>query len=188
MAARYFLALLPPESLQVQINQFKQVFADRYGSCKAFNAPPHITVFPPFIGGSDGMIPVQDFLLEFAHRYFPFKVCLNGFAAFAPRVIYIRVERSPALTAFQSQLHDALRDRLKVVHSNTAQREFNPHITVAFRDLTPENFRAGWAAFQGHPFFSEFEVQALTLLQHNGQYWHVFAHFPFTSVKPAPLD
>ncbi|GEM_PF-4671095 len=58
-------------------------------------------------------------------------------------------------------------------------RPFVPHITVAFRDLTPTNFKAAWAEFEARQVDFEFTADRLTLLVHDGRRWQVKSEFGF---------
>jgi 2'-5' RNA ligase len=200
---RYFIALLPPENVQDAVTRIQQQFADCYASHKALNSPPHITLQPPFeqtntsvlgqadlsalarsLGVSSGgsthpIATLEQFLANFAAEHQPVPIQLSGFAAFAPRVIYINVLKTPELLALQAALLEKLERQLGIVQPTAKNRPFAPHITVAFRDLTPENFQAGWAKFQHQLFQYEFTVPALTLLVHRDRRWLISANFAF---------
>jgi 2'-5' RNA ligase len=174
---RFFIALLPPPNIQDYVNQIKQHFADCYGSCAAQKSPPHITLQPPF-NWLDAEVPVlQQYLSTFANRE-PVTVTLNGFAAFAPRVIYINVLKTPELLTLQSDLIKHL-DGLEIITPVSKSRASTPHLTVAFRDLTRQNFKAAWAEFQQRQLHFEFTVDYLTLLLHDGKQWNVYHEFSF---------
>ena len=57
--------------------------------------------------------------------------------------------------------------------------KFTPHMTVAFRDLTPENFYLAKTAYDKKKISFSFLVQSICLLRHNGQHWDIVheAHF-----------
>lgn len=181
---RYFIALLPPQEVQAAVNTIRQQFGDRYASRKAQNSPPHITLQPPF-EWSEQALTLEQSLLSFARNYKPVAIQLAGFGAFAPRVIYINVLKTPVLLSLQAALVAYLEKELTIVDPSKS-RTYAPHMTVAFQDLTPKNFRAAWAEFQDQAFKFEFVVPALTLLIHNGRNWDVQADFSFsTSVQPS---
>jgi 2'-5' RNA ligase len=60
-----------------------------------------------------------------------------------------------------------------------ASRPFVPHMTVAFRDLTPDNFERAWSEFRDRKINFEFEANNLTLLAHDEQQWNVLSNFAF---------
>lgn len=187
---RYFIALLPPQAIQDAARQIQQQFVERYASRKALNSPPHITLQSPFEWSTEQVSTLEQCLFDFASRQQPVSVELSGFAAFPPRVIYINVLRTPELVTLQSALATQF-EQLGIVDPAPKSRAFKPHLTVAFRDLTRANFKAGWAEFQHQPFKFQFTVPALTLLMHNGQRWNAIANFSFlpaTSNTPAKIE
>lgn len=179
--ARYFVALLPPAEIQSQVNAVKQDFADRFASRKAQNSPPHITLQPPF-----GWQPEQEDLLRsvlatFAQAQPPLSLQLDGFGAFAPRVIFVKVVSTPTLVSLQQQLLTHLEQELQITDAKANHRPFRPHMTVAFRDLTRQNFQAGWAEYQNRSFADQFTASKLTLLIHNGRCWQINSEFAFAT-------
>lgn len=105
-------------------------------------------------------------------------VTLEGFAAFPPRVIYINVLKTQKLLALQADLMAHLETQLGIVDPVSQTRPFAPHLTVAFKDLTKQNFRAAWPEFQHRQLSFEFTASCLTLLLHDGKRWNVSAEFP----------
>ncbi|HLO89244.1 MAG TPA: 2'-5' RNA ligase family protein, partial [Nostocaceae cyanobacterium] len=164
----YFIALLPPQAIQEQINEIKQHFADKYASRTALKSPPHITLQPPF-EWEDGEISfVETCLKTFVPQQQPLPITLNGFAAFPPRVIYINVVKTPEILTLQANLKADLETNLEIVDKSAKNRPYSPHLTVAFRDLTKQNFRAAWPEFEHRQLYFEFTATHLTLLQHDG--------------------
>lgn len=178
---RFFIALLPPLDIQIYANQIKQYFAERYSSRAAQKSPPHITLQPPFGWLTKEMPALKQCLNTFAHERESVPVILSGFAAFPPRVIYINVLRTQELLALQTDLIACLETGLGIIDPVSKSRAFSPHMTVAFRDLTRQNFKAAWQEFQQRPLYFEFTGANLTLLIHDGKRWNVRAEFPFVS-------
>lgn len=176
---RFFIALLPPQEIQNSITDIKQIFVDRYHSKAALKSPPHITLQPPFEWLTSDLPTLSQSLSEFATQQHPIAIDLLGFGAFAPRVIFVNVLKTPELLALQTALMAHVEHHLEIVHPVSKTRPFAPHITVGFRDLTKPNFRAAWAEFQHQPLRGDFIAHNLTLLIHNGQRWNVCQEFPF---------
>ncbi len=171
--SRYFVALLPPQHIQDYANQVKQYFADKYASCGAQKSPPHVTLQPPFVW-VDGDLPLLEACLQtFASEQNPILMTLDGYGAFAPRVIYLNVVKTAALVNLQADLMAHLASHLGIVDKVAQTRPFAPHMTVAFRDLTKPNFYASWAELEQRQLHFEFTVNSLTLLVHDGQRWCV---------------
>lgn len=178
---RYFIALLPPPEIQDYVTSIKQYFSDRYGSRAALKSPPHITLQPPFEWLAANLPALKQCLTTFATNREPIPVKLNNFAAFPPRVIYINVLKTQELLTLQTDLMAHLETVLKIIDPVSKSRPFSPHMTVAFRDLTRQNFRAAWPEFQQQSLQFEFRANYLTLLLHDGKRWNVSDEIPFLS-------
>lgn len=176
---RYFIALLPPQDMQDFANEIKQDFAQNYNSRGAQNSPPHITLKPPFEWQLDDVPVLEQALQAFADIRMPVPVTLQGFDAFAPRVIYINVLKTPELLTLQTDLMAYCETSLGIVHPVSQTRPFVPHITVAFRDLTNQDFRIAWSKYHNQQVEYEFTASQLTLLIHDGNRWNVSTEFPF---------
>lgn len=174
----YFIALLPPVEIQTEITQIKQEFAEHYGSRAALKSPPHVTLQPPFERSIEEISPLKACLREFAKTYTPIPMTLSGFGAFPPRVIYVNVVKTPELMTLQSGLATYLKTNLALVVDRNPAHPFVPHMTVAFRDLTPEAFKTAWPQFRDRSISVEFTASHLTLLRHQGQHWEIETEFP----------
>ena len=176
---RFFIALLPHQEIQDYANEIKQYFAQTYQSQHAQKSPPHITLQPPFEWQLDAVPVLEQCLRTFADTRTPVPVTLKGFGAFVPRVIYINVLKTPELLTLQNDLMAYLEGSLGIVNRVSKSRPFAPHMTVAFRDLTPQNFRTAWPEFKDRQLEFEFTASQLTLLIHDGRRWNVHSEFPF---------
>ena len=176
----YFIALIPGEPVLTETRSLKYYFAEKYNTKAALRSPPHITLYMPFKWREDKEQQLQQSLASFARGRDPFVVELKGYGAFPPRVIFIDVERSEALQTLKTDLDQWMARDLKVLNEGKKERPFNPHLTVAFRDLKKPIFKTAWEEFQRKPFDAAFDANNLTLLRHNGQSWDVFRTFPFS--------
>ncbi|MEH2273704.1 MAG: 2'-5' RNA ligase family protein [Nostoc sp.] len=177
--SRFFVALLPPEDIQDYANQIKQYFADHYASSGALKSPPHITLQPPFEWADANLPLLEASLEEFASGQQPVAITLRGFDAFVPRVIYINVVRSQEVLTLQADLMAYTESNLGIVDKVSKTRPFAPHMTVAFRDLTKQNFKAAWPEFEKRQLHFEFTAHKLTLLLHDGKRWNIKSEFGF---------
>ena len=174
----YFIALLPPAEIQEQITEIKQYFADKYASSHALTSPPHITLQPPFRWLPSELPILEKAISEFALTGAPVPVILDGFGAFPPRVIYIRPQKTPELIEVKRALTAHLETAIGLIDEKEKQRAFSPHITVAFRDLKQQAFKAAWPEFKERPFKERFVATHLTLLIHDRGEWHIATQFP----------
>lgn len=170
---RFFIALLPPPSVGQLAEGIKQRFAEVYQSRAAQKSPAHITLQPPFDWLTADLPRLTQHLEDFARSQPPIPLVLDGFGAFKPRVIFIKVKTTPELLSLQENLTKFLESALGIVDKASKNRLFTPHITLAYRDLTKPNFSQAWSEFASQPFAFEFTVSQLTLLMHDGQRWQI---------------
>lgn len=175
---RFFIALLPPQDIQDYATEIKEYFAQNYDSRHALKSPPHITLQPPFEWPLDTLAVLEQTLSTFAETQTSVPIILKGFGAFVPRVIYINVIKTPELISLQSYLMAHLEDTLGIVDPVTKSRPFSPHMTVAFKDLTRQNFRAAWPQFEQRELEFKFTASHLALLIHDGGQWNINSEFP----------
>jgi 2'-5' RNA ligase len=178
MNQRFFIALLPPDFIKDEVRQIQSDFDSRYSSKATLKAPPHITLIAPFELSKNRVESLQVELEKFAKTRSPFMINLSGFAAFPPRVIYLDVVPNPVLTNLYADIAATLANILSIIDPY-ASRPFVPHMTVAFRDLTPDNFERAWSEFRDRKINFEFEANNLTLLAHDEQQWNVLSNFAF---------
>ncbi len=176
---RFFIALIPPEKVQELATKIKYDFAEIYNSKAALKSPPHVTLQPPFTWSLKDLPLLKEGLKTFAIHWGEIPMVLDGFSVFAPRVIYIKVEKTPDLLKMQKDLEIYLQDNFGIKNVASKSRCFCPHLTVGFRDLTPDNFHKAWSEYKDKLFTFEFNVQALTLLQHDGRRWQIEENYPF---------
>lgn len=178
----FFIALLPPQAIQNQITDIKQYFAQTYNSCHALKSPPHITLQPPFQWLIEDLPTLEQHLTTFALNQASLPITLSGFSSFPPRVIFVDVIKTPQLINLQQQLMDNLEQQLNIVHEVSKKRSFSPHVTVAFKDLSPTAFKAAWLEFAQRQIYFEFIVPQLTLLMYDGQTWNIKTEFPLLNL------
>lgn len=173
---RFFLALIPNSPLQEQLMELKHYFSDHY-QCKApLRSPAHITLHMPFSYADKKMEKLKQNLTALASRHDSFDLKLNGFGAFPPRVIYVSVEENQPLRLLQKLLMQCMKEN-GIFNADYKDRGYNPHITIAFRDLKKALFPQAWAAFENRSFDATFKVPSFWLLKHDGKKWHPYKEF-----------
>ena len=175
----YFIAVVPDPYFQEQVIRIKEHIRDKYGSGHALRSPAHITLHMPFKWRDDRVEKLIRILKGFASKRHKFKVRLQNFGAFEPRVIYIDVEENESLWDLQRDLIRIAGHSLKLDNAQYKQRGFNPHMTVAFRDLKASIFREAWEEYKDKEIEHTFDVRSFVLLKHNGTSWDVFREFLF---------
>lgn len=171
----YFVCILMPDEVGMKVTALKQEIADKFGSSYALRLPPHITLIPPFEfpdADIQAVTRVQD---EALWGYNAFDLQMKNFGAFGNRVIYIDVVRQPLLDSLYTQLVKAYKGLGKNIDGS---KPFNPHATIANRDLTAARFERAWPAFVNRQFDAVFKVTEIHLLKHIGGRWQLFHQSP----------
>jgi len=163
----YFLAIQPNEEVQIKINTFKKEMASHFSSKHALKTPPHVTIIPPFKFNVLNEDIIFDRANDLCHAASPFKMKLQNFGVFSPRVIYVRVLPNVSL----NELAENFRHVFKKITSTNNNSQFTPHITIAHRDLTTENFHKAWKHYKELKFNDASEVNEVTVFRHNGKHW-----------------
>ncbi len=178
---RYFIALIPPPPACDHILKLKQYVAEKYATRAALRSPPHITLHMPFRFRGDRENELAERLAGFATSFEPFKVCLDNYDCFPPRVLFIGVAVSEALNQFQKVLERYCRTEFNLLNANRRDEPYHPHLTLAFRDLKKDKFKEAWEEFRNLEYKAAFMADRFALLKHDGQRWNVFREFIFDS-------
>ena len=172
----YFIAVIPEEPLKARVTAIKKDLEVKYNTRAALKSPPHITLHMPFRWKFKKIDRLTTVLQDLADDFSSFSVELNGFGAFEPRVIFLKVAENDKLHELKHQINEASLKQWKLFE-RVDTRPFHPHMTVAFRDLNKSRFSLAWAEYKDKEFQAQFEAKKLTLLKHNGKFWEEFMDF-----------
>lgn len=175
----YFIAIVPPISVQEEVTALKHEIAQKYNSRHSLKSPPHVTLIMPFKWKEEKENAIIDFLRAFALKRSPFSIHLRGFGAFPKRVIFIDVEKNELLHVLASDLLSAIRKELKILMETYKNKGFTAHMTIAHRDLKPVAFEQAWNEFKDKQFDQELLINHISLLKHDGHQWKVYKDFKF---------
>lgn len=174
----FFIAILPDETLQEEVTTFKRYCARHFGASHALKSPPHLTLVPPFRRAETGLPALCAALGDFAASQEPFEVELHNFGCFAPRVLFVDLTPNPKLAELAAGLAAHLEEHTGLKQRN--EHGFNPHMTIAHRDLERKVFPAAWAHFSQLEFRRRFRAEALALLRHRDGRWVIEREFEFS--------
>ncbi|MCK5367217.1 MAG: 2'-5' RNA ligase family protein [Cyclobacteriaceae bacterium] len=174
----YFIALIPDEPLREQVNALKLEFSKSYHTVHALKSPPHITLIPPFTLENKNEKRIAKHLLDFAGSCTSFEVSISDYGAFKPRVVYLKIIKNDMLESLQKSLVEKCNKNLGF--NINMSKPFSPHMTLAFRDLSPQMFYKAWEKYKFETFRTSFKAKSLFLLKHNGKCWDIAydIHFP----------
>lgn len=180
-----FLALVPQNSILRKISRIKESFAETYGARHALKLPPHITIIPPFKIKKDDETTLITALKQTVAQTENFELLLDGFDAFAPRVIFIKVLNPSPVNRLYDHIYKLAGDLLPT----KPERQLHPHITIATRDLSTQAFKKSFPVFKKKEFRATFPVHSMFLFIHNGRIWEISAEIPFKGNETAtPLS
>lgn len=165
----YFIGILPPEDILTEIEKFKKICMKKFNSKHALRLPAHITLIPPFYSNKQKILSLKHVLKEVLRKTTPVK--LNGFSYFDKRVIYIDVQKNKNLFNLKKHIADKVLIKHKV---KTADSNFIPHITIASKDLTEENFILSREYFKNIEYKRSFKVKNIVIFKLEDSGWKKF--------------
>jgi len=173
----WFIALIPDETIAEEVRTYKQYAARHFRAQRALRSPAHITLIPPFFCPLRFLGRMRKTLSDFVAAQKPFDLQLSGFDCFAPRVIFIDVADAPLLMELQRALARCWEQEMDWDPGD--RRDFHPHMTIAFKDLTRSRFPEAWAYFREQEYARTFCVEGIWLLRHKDKQWQPFQFFSF---------
>ena len=175
------IAILLPKDISDAVKREQQYIADHWGPSHALRTPPHITIIPPLAVNANSFNAIKRIGVEIASQCKPFTIRLHGFGAFKPRVVYI----NPIIPPDMQQLHRGWRDAIEAempqLLDRYPDRPYHPHLTLAHRDVYPDQFQSIWRHYHDKPFDTSFEVSSCWILHHGRNGWEPEIEFAFTS-------
>jgi len=169
----YFIAVVPPLPEREKLWSLKREFSEKYATKAALRSPPHITLHMPFQFRNDREQILINTLGKVYQDFPEFDVCLNGYGAFPPRVIYADVGANELLHQLQKDTMALMKKAFHIFNANYRERPFRPHLTLAFRDLKKGMFHQAWEEYQEKELTICWRTKSVALLRHNGRQWEI---------------
>jgi len=177
----YFIAVVPPKAISEEVTLFKHDFANHYDSSKALRVLPHLTLKAPFKMFETDHKSVMRWFEKLAIPESKFEVELNGFGAFPNAehpVVFVNPMVSESLLNLQKSVISQFETAFPHVGKQHTDYSFHPHMTVAYRDLQPEQFARAWKVYEHKMYAANFTLDNIHLLAHDGTKWNVIATHP----------
>lgn len=172
----YFMAITPPEDISNKIIRIQEDISIRFGSRVSLKVMPHITLKAPFKIPSVAHPIVLDWFENLDLNVSRFDLELKDFGAFHNKnqpVIFINPEPNVSLMKLQSEILEEFQNAFPGISIMNLEINFHPHLTVAYRDLTVDEFRKAWPEFKVKKFSETQEVHNFHLLKHDGKRWNI---------------
>lgn len=178
----YFVAFVLPEPILSQVEQHKQLIAEKFGSKACLKAPAHITLIPPFWFTDDKRV-IQ--ALQSFRYHNIIRIQLNGYGSFGKKVLYIKPEPNEQLTKIYHAIKQHFIELLDIADTKKKRNlPFVPHVTIGNRDWTEAQFEAAKKYFIQHvPFKAECALSAISLLKFEAGRWHELSTLNLLSTR-----
>lgn len=175
---KYFLALVPEGKLQDQVTELKLLLKEEFNIKYALKSPAHITVKMPFSYNEQKENVLIGRLKDFVQNYDTMEMVIGGVKTFGDRVVYLNVEAGKDLYHFQSELKTFCKRELKLV-DELSDRNYHPHMTVAFKDLKKHPIPNIIKVLESKPISEKFVVNHLFLLIRQNGRWEICSKMEF---------
>jgi 2'-5' RNA ligase len=179
-AKMYFLAILTPQEVNAKVLEWKYYMREHFGCVVAMRSPAHITLIPPFWMNEELTASLESDAHSFSEQQISFKIELENFDAFRPKVIFLHVKPTEHLDKLRSELESHLLSQEKYPIKRET-RPFHPHITIANRDLLRKDFAEAFGHFRKIAYRQSFMANEIVLLKHMGGEWESIQRFCFTN-------
>lgn len=173
----HFIALIPEKSFSDKIRILQEELKEKFGLNYAMRIPPHITLQSPFECRENDQIRLKTCIDGIKKEINPITLTTADFGSFIESVIYVGLQRSPALNKMQRDIVDNLETAGCLV---PAQRnnQYLPHITLAHRDLDNLRFPAVWSHISGKRLHDSFAIERLVIYKHEEGRWLEYISMP----------
>jgi 2'-5' RNA ligase len=183
---RYFIGYVIKNPDSLVIDELRKKLAVTFSVQEALKSPPHLTLFYPF--ETDDIQGVEPALADIARSIPPFLLDVVGFRSFDEAVWFLDVEQRPELHALKTRIVDAITQTLGI-SENRKGNGVHFHITLAYKDLTPETFRQIESYLQETPLpVTHLTVSNITILRQTETSWVPLRVFLLGTASESSLD
>lgn len=171
--SRFFIAILPPDAILYEVVAFQKEIETAYGSKHAQNAPPHITIIPPFEANLEEVEILIETLSKSNFYNNPIEIYLDGFQNFDHRTLFVDVAKNEALERF-SKVVKQLFNQQKIIPQRVEKHFFVPHITIANKDLKKKDFKFALLEFKQRDYQRKFLLTEIVVLRFEDRKWKLY--------------
>ena len=175
---KYFVGLLPPPAFEAQFKLLKQGIAAQFKVKYALQTPTHLTLKRTFRYKEAKERELEIGLTTLLKTQAPFQLQLAGIGNFGRRNIHQQVVASESLLQLQATLRSYCKKSLHLVEE-LSDRNFQPHVTLAYKDLKLEQFEEVLAFARSRSERGDFLVDQAYLLKKVDGRWKVIAPLVF---------
>jgi 2'-5' RNA ligase len=175
---KYFLGLVPPPEILQRAQQIKLLIQEQFGIKYALKSPPHVTLKMPFNYNEAKESVLEAKLGDFLKGRKPLELTIRRVGTFGQRVIFLGIEKTPELIDLQSSLKVFCKRELNLL-DELSDRNYHPHLTVAFKDLKSTHFQEVLDLVKRESFEATYCAEKLTILKRSEQKWNLHKELGF---------
>lgn len=183
---KYFIGLLPPPAVETSLSQLKEDLKANFQVKYALLSPSHLTLKMPFRYKE---AKEQELVTRFTSLLVnqeSFSLQLKGIGHFGRRNIHHQLVPSSSLFELQKELRGFCKRYLHLVEE-LSDRNFQPHLTLAYKDLKDSHFEDVLAFAKKHTVNADFLVDRAYLLKNVEGRWKVVAPLIFGKGLENPI-
>lgn len=174
---KYFLAIVPEGQIQELATSLKLELKEQMNIKYALKSPAHITLKMPFNFNEAKEGVLIEKLSSFLSKKENFKIQVKGTRTFGRRVIFWKIEADSKLYELQESLKSFCKRELNLV-DELSDRNFHPHMTIAFKDVKERDFDQVKAIVTDRSIDLPLQVFSVELLKRIDRRWEVVYSFP----------
>ena len=170
----HFIGVLPPGKITLALEDCRKYMNKVYGCKSGYGTPIHVTLVPPFVLPEE--FSTADLAKTLQKQVFPFAKSLkfdaqiDNFEFFGERTIFAKVVQSEEWTTLRNKVRDAVLlldpDCIK-----KDKRPFQPHLTVANRDIPSGTIIEALKIMNNLHFVETFPVDNITVFENYKGKW-----------------
>jgi 2'-5' RNA ligase len=169
----FYIAIVCPDSVEEKIKNYKLYMEEQYGCRSALKSPAHLTIVPPFRAEDEMEKHLLDFVQTFNMGMLPVDITLDGYGNFGDRVLFVDVAPNTALTSLEQEAMQEFSNQFPAIIFGM-KPEFNPHVTIATRDIPEGKLAEAKTYFEEtHPVSENFTSKELVLMRLVNGWWQV---------------
>jgi 2'-5' RNA ligase len=177
---KYFLAIVPEGDIQDRCTEIKNEIRDQFNVKYALKSPAHITLKMPFSYNEAKEEKLIEALSKFLAQFEPFPISIGGVGTFGKRVIFLKIKADDRLSKLQAGLKSFCKRELNLV-DELSDRNFHPHMTIAFKDLKEIHFDKIRNLVEDKSLNEELQVTRVHLLKRAEGRWFSFSKLDLSS-------
>lgn len=168
--ALYYLAAVCSDTVNAEVKKYKDYMQANFGCRAAQKSPAHLTIVPPFKTEERLEKPLKDFVDAFNIGMVPFEIEMKNFGHFDDRVIFVDIVENPKLRTAEQECNKEFLEQFPNMDFKI-KPDFNPHVTVATRDIPVGRFDEAWNYFKEQKLDTKFACKGFAVLKLKDGKW-----------------